>query len=107
MRREEIIQHLTLRAIADDYENFDRILRDVKRWAATRGFKPRESAILKALDSLIQASCARAYSLSEAPGAKPQIVPFRENRVDELWFYVTPKGKRLVRALMKYRGDRP
>jgi hypothetical protein len=90
-----------LRAISDDYEEFEKILQDVTGWAAACGVTPDRSSTLRALEELIRDGYAQAYILSAVPPGKAEAVSYSLDRLDELWFYVTPKGKRLARQLHK------
>ena len=88
----QIITEYALRAISDDYEDFERVLKDVSGWTAERGITVDRQAVVKALEGLISDGCAQAYLLS----AKAEPVDYSADRVDEVWFYVTSKGKELA-----------
>jgi hypothetical protein len=98
---DQSLRELVLRAISDDYENFDRILEDVTGWAAERHFTPDRLSILRALEGLISDGYAQAYLLSSGPPGKAEAVMYSADCLDELWFYVTLEGKQLTRKLQK------
>ena len=95
------IRKLILRAIADDYEEFNRVVQDVKGWAAERGIAVQRQFILALLDGLVRDGYAQAYMLSAVPTASAQAVAFNASHVDDHWFYVTPKGAQLVREFQE------
>jgi hypothetical protein len=90
-----IVRDYALRSISDDYENAERIFGDVGRWCADSGIEPNREAILAALQGLIQQGYAQAYRF-EPPFKEAIPTGYSAEIVDELWFYVTSKGKRLA-----------
>jgi len=88
---------LTLRFISDDYEYFGRIIEDVTGWAAERGLGADRETIQTALEGLISGGYAQSYFLPD--GIEP--VSYSAGRLDELSFYLTPKGLQLVRELQE------
>jgi hypothetical protein len=95
----KILREYALRAIADDYENFEKILEDVIGWAAESGITAGREATLKALEGLIRDGYAQAYFLSSGPPARIEAVGYSATSVDQLWFYVTAAGKELALQL--------
>jgi hypothetical protein len=95
----DFIAELTLRAMSDDYENFDRITQDVDGWAAEGGVISNQKMVLNAVKMLIGRGYAQGYIFSASPSGKAEEAAFSESRLDELWFYVTPAGKELARLL--------
>ena len=81
-----------LRTINDDYEHFNYIVKEVNSFHNI-GSTPDE--IRDVLADLIAKHYAQAFNLSEKP-PHGQPVPFCGDRIDELWFHVTPSGKKLV-----------
>jgi hypothetical protein len=94
-----ILREYTLRAISDDYENFDKVVNDVLQWAAKGDIAADRSTIAAALEQLIRLGYAQAYFLSAGPPAKIEVASYSTDGLNELWFYVTPKGKRLAEEL--------
>ncbi len=82
-----------LNAIADDYESIETILEAVRKFD-----DPMATAdqVTDALSDLIKDGLAQAYDLSPWP-PHVKMVDFELSRALELWFYVTSKGKDLVR----------
>ena len=101
---EEMLREYALRAISDDYENFDRVRQEVTGWAAKYGIVPDDDAIQRALKSLLCDGYAQAYLRHADPPGKAQPVTFSEDSLHELWFYVTPTGKQLARLFQNQWG---
>jgi len=97
----QFVRKHVLRSISDDYENFDRILKDVSGWAAEREASVDHQTALKALDELISDGYAQAYCFSTVPPGGAEEVSYSADRLDDLWFYVTPRGKRRAHELAK------
>ena len=89
------IKDSVLNAIADDYESIEAIVETVQKFDS-----PEITAdqISDALGELVKDGLAQAYELSPWPPHEKS-VDFDVGRVRELWFYITPKGKDLVRLL--------
>jgi aryl-alcohol dehydrogenase-like predicted oxidoreductase len=84
-----------LSSIADDYEPLTQILDHFQRFAPemeASGHKVKE-----ALGDLVQQGLARAYVLSSHP---PQVteVDFDPSNIENLYFYATAAGKRVVES---------
>ena len=86
--------------IADDYEEFEWLLKCVNRWGAAHGIAVDRQTVLEKLGELVSESCATAYVYSETR-QEFDPVEYSPERLDELWFYVTPKGKQLARELQE------
>lgn len=97
----QIVKQYVLRAISDDYETFDQILHDVTAWVAKRAEGVDRQIIIWALKELINGGYAEAYRLSSGPPGSADAVTFTEQSLDELWFYVTPKGKKYAKGFQK------
>jgi hypothetical protein len=93
------LREYTLRAISDDYEEFERVLRDVTAFALQEGTTADRHATVTALEQLIADGYAQAYVLSAEPPGKAEAVAYSPSRLTALWFYVTPKGKQAARNL--------
>jgi len=104
MDRGSFIRGCVKTSIADDYENFDKIVEDVHRWAAFRGIEPAKDEMIEALESLIAEGDAEAYTLSAKP-AKSERVTYARDDLSELWFYVTPKGKSKALSVSELTGE--
>jgi len=93
---EASIRNYVLSAIANDYEEFEMVFGEVAKWAEEDGkIGVAREEIIGELERLINEGYAQAYLLSpQDPHAEP--VTFSADNIGDLWFYVTPKGKRLV-----------
>jgi hypothetical protein len=96
----QLLKEYVVRAISDDYEEFERVLADVTGWAVERGIAVDRQRILKALEDAISEGYAQAYVLSTKPPYSTP-VEYSPEHVDDLWFYVTPKGKQLALQLQE------
>jgi hypothetical protein len=93
--RSELVRANVLSEIADDYEEIDQIMIQLERWSAELKISRVEVTI--ALADLLAADWARAYDLriSQAPlDPAPKVSQF-----DDLYFYITPKGAEILKAL--------
>lgn len=84
-----------MNVIADDYESFEIVWEHVLKWAAERGLAVQRDAVAETLERAIREGDARAYLLSPQP-PHSQSVDFSLDRIEDLWFYVTPKGKQAI-----------
>ncbi len=96
---ETSIRNFVLRAIADDYEDFEMVFSEATKWASEDGrIRVTREEVIRGLEKLIEEGYAKAYLLSsQPPHAKP--VPFSAEQIGGLWFYITPKGKALAKTL--------
>ena len=93
--RERILDEFVLEAASNDFESFQCILDQVMRWSDEKGLRPSRQEVLEALQRVIRAGYALSYMLSpQEPHS--QTVEFSPDRLDDFWFYVTPKGRDLV-----------
>ena len=98
-QQDEVLKNLVLRAVADDYESLEKISEDIYLWASERSLKVGPRGILNALKDLIGEDYVRSYFLSAGPPGSAEMVSFDENKLHDLWFYVTPRGKKRVEDL--------
>ena len=63
----------------------------MERLLAEEGLLSDQPAILKTLERLVANGYVKAYTLPDQTE-----VPFSPNKLNELWFYATPQGKRLA-----------
>ena len=96
----KVLSEYVLRAISDDCEEFDRIRNEVTTWAAERGIVFDHEELVHALEGLLTDGYAQAYWLEASPG-NVRSANYSRDRLEALWFYVTPKGKELGQELMK------
>lgn len=96
----QYLREYVLGAISDDYESFETILADIDRWAAKGRAVVDRQKVLKALEELIGEGYAQAFSF-EFPFKEAIPTEYSAKSVDDLWFYVTPKGKQLAYDLQE------
>ena len=96
----QLLKEYVVRAISDDYWEFDWIVADVTGWAVERDIAVDRQRILKALEDAISEGYTQAYVLSGRPPYSTP-VDYSPAHLDDLWFYVTPKGKQLARQLQE------
>jgi cytosine/adenosine deaminase-related metal-dependent hydrolase len=88
-------QHLktiVMSAIADDYEDFEAIYGYVRNQAAESDIEATRELTMQLLGELIRDGFAQAYVLSATP-PHTQAVRYSPERINELWFYLSAKGK--------------
>jgi len=81
--------------MADDYENLELIIRDVTNWGKNKEIFPTRTEIVNAIESVIARGYAKSFLLSSHP---PHSTPveFDPNRVADLYYYLTPAGKKKI-----------
>jgi hypothetical protein len=101
---EAFVKDLVLTSMADDYENLECIAPTVIRWGNIRGAQLGRDEVIKALQAVVSEGHAQCYELSPHP---PHVTPvaFDPQRVDELYFYVTPAGKDIVKNVEELGVD--
>ena len=92
---EEALHQFVLNTIADDYESFEIVWEHVRRWAAERAVSVGPDSVVETLERAVREGDAQAYLLSPHP-PHSQPIDFSRDRIDDLWFYLTPKGKRTI-----------
>ena len=96
--RERILDEFIVESASNDFESFQCILDQVMTWSEQKGIRPSRQEVLEALQRVIRDGYALPYRLSpQEPHF--QIEEFSSDRLDDLWFYVTPKGRELVISL--------
>jgi hypothetical protein len=105
--RAQAVLKLVLNAIADDYENVEIILKSINEEDQTAepdlqpgksGARVSRPEVIKALRVLTSEGYAQAFILdTREPYAQP--VAFCKEAINQLWFYVTPKGIQAVKHL--------
>ena len=98
--RQRSLDEFIIEAVANDYENFECIVEQVTKWTARTGLHANRQELIDALERAIREGYALAYLLSPRE-PHSQAVDFSRERLDELWFYVTPKGREFVEALQR------
>ncbi len=93
-----VFRDFVLEAVSNDYESIDQILEQVVSWSNNQGLIPTHEDIVGILENTIKEGYVQAYLLS-AEEPRIQVVEFSPDRLDRLWFYVTPKGKEIVAQL--------
>jgi hypothetical protein len=93
--RERILDELVLEAASNDFESFQCILDQVTKWFDEKGLATSRQEVLDALQRMIREGYALAYLLSSQE-PHSETVEFLPDRLDDFWFYVTPKGRELV-----------
>jgi hypothetical protein len=94
------LEEFVVEAIANLLEDFEGIFEQVSTWANEEGVSVTRDEVVQAIGGAITKGYAQAYLLSEKPPYS-QAVEFSPDRLGELWFYITPKGRKLVTELEK------
>ena len=95
MDRHRMLLESVLMAVSDDYESFECIVEQTTEWAKDKGLAVTRSEITRALRQRVHEKYIQPYFLSSQPPFS-QKVEFDPDLIGELWFYLTPKGKKLV-----------
>jgi hypothetical protein len=93
MKRSDLLQILVLDVVADDYEDFAKIVSEVSQMCGALEFEITRSEVFRALEDLIRLGLIKAYFLS--PWTSPMDVPGipSRERLPELHFLQTEKGR--------------
>jgi hypothetical protein len=87
------LRSYVINAVADDYESLEIIERVALEFAATDGITIDIGEIPGVLHTLVADGLIQSYRF-RPPGNDAEAVAFALNDVQELWFYITPEGKR-------------
>jgi hypothetical protein len=104
VNQSSFIKDCVITIISDDYENFQIILEQAKRLGALRKIDVRESEVAEALQQAIAEGYAEAYELSPKPPHSTK-VEYKPDRLEELWFYVTARGKGAAKSIPELSGE--
>jgi hypothetical protein len=93
--RQGFIEQSVMDAIADDYEDFDMVCTEVSKWAKVPGGPVTRREIRNALHRVIADGYAQAYVYSPEL-QRYEVTSYSADQVNQLWFYLTRKGKLLL-----------
>jgi hypothetical protein len=82
-----------LNTVADDYENFDIISTEVAAWAAKEGDIFSKELLATSISQLINDGVVNCYRFSTT-NQKYEFAQFEQNKLNELWFYISEEGKK-------------
>jgi hypothetical protein len=88
----EIIRNLILGDVADDYEEFDHVVKTVTSEAAERGISVDRQEILDKLGDLVNEGCVQSFLYLADQNSFAKVAEYSADRIDDLWFYIAPKG---------------
>ena len=102
--RENFLMECIISVASDDYESFAIIFEQTSRLGMQKGIYVTEAEVARAIERAIAGGFAQAYVLSphEPHSVKVEYSP---ERLDELWFYVTPHGKRAAKSIPELSGE--
>jgi hypothetical protein len=103
MDRQKFAKDCVITMVADDYENFDLILKWAKRLATLRGFSLTKAQVVDGLKDAINDGYVAVYELSPLQGRQ---VRYSAGRLHELYYYATAKGKRSAKGIPKLSGGK-
>ena len=100
----EFLMDCVVTAASDDYESFEIIFDQTRRLASLKGIDVTEDEVANAIERAIADELAEAYMLSshEPHSVKTQ---YSRDHLHELWFYVTPRGKKTAKSIPELSGD--
>jgi hypothetical protein len=87
-----------LDAVADDYEDLETVVGEAERQASAAGSRASREGVVQGLEDLVSQGYVQCYSFSRSSG-KFEPHPFTRALAQDLWFYVTPQGKKIVESL--------
>ena len=105
MRNEsDFLKDCVITIVADDYENFEMVLKETKRLAASRRIKISENEVAEALQDAIADGSVCAYSLSPFPPHSTK-VEYNADQLYGLWYYATPIGKSAAKGIPELSSE--
>lgn len=92
------LERVVLQAVANDYEEFEMVVRDVRRWMGKGHDEPEIGEIEQMLQKSIEDKFVKAYECSET---FCQVMPTQANppRSHSLLFYITEQGRERLHRL--------
>jgi hypothetical protein len=102
--QEKFLTDCVITIISDDYESFEIILEQTRRLAVSRGLNVTEAEVAEALRHAISEGFAKAHLLSPHPPHSTR-VEYSSEKLHELWFYVTPRGKNVAKSVPELGGE--
>jgi hypothetical protein len=91
------IKDYVINVVANDYENLALIVDEVSAWASKEQVAVTRVAILHALHALIGEGLVDSYRFSQSSG-QYEPADLASSNLDELWFYVSKRGKARLSA---------
>jgi hypothetical protein len=90
------LQNYVVNVVANDYENYDLVSKEVLDWATKERADANPDTIREALAAVVQDGFVDCYRYSQANGSYER-AEFSASKLSELWFYVSSKGKAHLR----------
>ena len=84
------LQSYVVNVVADDYENYELISKEVLDWAAEDRTAASPDAVRDALGTVVRDGLVDCYRFS---AGNYERVEFGASRLEELWFRISSKGK--------------
>jgi hypothetical protein len=97
------LKNCVITIVADDFENFETILKHTKRLAASNGIRTSATQVSEALQSAIADGFVNAYILSPFPPHSTR-VEYNKDQLHSLWYYVSPRAKTTVKSIDELSG---
>jgi hypothetical protein len=102
--QEKFLTECVITIISDDYESFEIVLEQTRRLAALKGLNFTEVEVAEALRHAISDGFAEAHLLSPHPPHSTKVA-YSFEKLHELWFYVTPRGKNVAKSIQELGGE--
>jgi hypothetical protein len=98
------IKDCIITIVSDDYESFEIIMKNIKPLMDAKAMAASEAEVAAVLATSIAEGFVGAYSLS---GMQPYAVKvaYDPSRLEELWYYVTARGKASAKGIEKLSGE--
>ena len=89
--------------LSDDYESFEIIMKGIKPLTDARGMAANEAQVAAVLATVIVDGFVDAYVLSARQPYAVKVA-YDPSRLDELWYYVTERGKAVAKGIQSLSG---
>jgi len=98
------IKDCIITIISDDFESFEIITTQIKPLLLSKGMIATEEEVASILETVIGEGFAEAYVLSSREPHSTRAV-YSPERIRELWYYATKKGKTIAKRISKLIGE--
>jgi hypothetical protein len=89
---DRLVRNLIMGDVADDYEEFDHVVRNVTVEASEFGVAADRGLVFEKLGELLREGLIQAYEYRPDDRSFVETQDYSSDRVGDLWFYITPRG---------------
>jgi hypothetical protein len=98
------IKDCIISIVSDDYESFEIIMKDIKPLMDAKGMAANEAEVAAVLATVIVEDFVDAFTLSTRQPYAVKVA-YDPSRLDELWYYVTERGKANAKGIQSLSGE--